>query len=189
MNLPNFISLGRLFLTPLLICLIVVEELETAFWVFLIAGVSDILDGLLARLLKDQTVIGRYLDPLADKVLLIAVFLTLGAKGYIPAWLVVLAVFRDIMILGGTLLLFVFHRTPVIKPIFISKLNTFLQILVVALVLGLRVLDKKTTLPLALPLESLFLLTGATVIISGVVYVIKWIRELNDNGRPISNLV
>lgn len=183
MNLPNFISLGRLFLTPLLIWLIMIGKLNTAFWVFLIAGLSDILDGLLARLLKDQTIIGRYLDPIADKVLLVALFLTLGVKGLIPAWLVIIVVFRDVMILGGTLLLFVFSKSVRIKPILISKINTFVQIFLITCVLW------QTAFALVYPLlNNLFLLTAATTIISGAAYVIRWVRELNENEQKSNSL-
>jgi len=179
MNLPNFISLGRLFLTPLLVWLIVIGNLRVAFWVFVIAGVSDILDGLLARLLKDQTTIGRYLDPLADKVLLVGVFLTLGVKSFIPPWLVILVVSRDIMILGGALFLLIFNRSIVITPILISKVNTFFQILLVGVVLWGPALEPN--LPL---ITLLFYMTATTTIISGIAYVIKWIRELNKNEIP-----
>ena len=183
MNLPNFISLGRLFLTPLLIWLIMIGKLNTAFWVFLIAGMSDILDGLLARLLKDQTTIGRFLDPLADKVLLVALFLTLGVKGLIPAWLVILVVFRDVMILGGTLLLFVFDKQMTVKPIFISKINAFVQIFLVTSVLW------QTAFEFVYPvINNLFLLTAATTVVSGVAYVIRWIRELNETEHKSNSL-
>lgn len=183
MNLPNFISLGRLFLTPLLIWLIVSDHLDTAFWIFLIAGVSDILDGLLARLLKNQTTIGRYLDPIADKVLLIAVFITLGVKGYISEWLVILVVFRDVMILGGALILHISNKPVAIKPIMISKVNTFFQIVLVGSVLGQPLIGLSFSL-----LEVLFYITSATTIISGITYVIKWIRELNDNESTMPSM-
>jgi cardiolipin synthase len=160
-----------------------IERLNTAFWVFLIAGLSDILDGLLARLLKDQTIIGRYLDPIADKVLLVAIFLTLGVKGFIPAWLVILVVFRDVMILGGTLLLFVFGKSVSIKPILISKINTFFQIFLITSVLW------QTAYTFVSPvLSNLFILTAATTIISGAAYVLRWVRELNENEQKSSSV-
>jgi cardiolipin synthase len=160
-----------------------IGKLNTAFWVFLLAGLSDILDGLLARLLKDQTTIGRFLDPLADKVLLVAIFLTLGVKGYIPAWLVILVVSRDVMILGGTMLLFVFDKPMTVKPIFISKVNTFFQIFLVTSVLC------QTAFDFVYPvLNNLFLLTAATTVVSGVAYVIRWIRELNETEHKSNSL-
>jgi cardiolipin synthase (CMP-forming) len=183
MNLPNFISLGRLFLTPLLIWLIMIGKLNTAFWIFLIAGLSDILDGLLARLLKDQTTIGRYLDPIADKVLLVAIFLTLGVKGLVPSWLVILVVFRDVTILGGTILLSIFSKPAAIKPIMISKVNTFFQIFLITSVLW----QKAYTLVHPF-LNDLIYLTAATTIISGIGYVIRWIRELNETEQKSTSL-
>lgn len=177
MNLPNFISLGRLFLAPLMVWLILDERFYQAVWVFIIAGVSDILDGLLARLLKNQTTVGRYLDPVADKVLLVAVFLTLGMKGYFPAWFVILAVFRDIMILGGALMVVVFSLKFRIEPVVLSKLNTFLQILLVLSTL----MALEYNWPSPYFLRMLLLVATGTTVLSGLHYVFKWVRGLNAN--------
>ena len=105
LNLPNLISLGRLLLVPLAISLILDGEYWAAFWVFVVAGISDALDGFIAKRFDRRTRLGALLDPLADKVLLVSVYVTLGVAGQIWAWLVVLVVFRDIMIIGGFLLI------------------------------------------------------------------------------------
>src|SRR5215470_10721027 len=105
LNLPNLISLGRLLLVPLAISLILDGKYWAAFWVFIIAGISDALDGFIAKHFDRRTRLGALLDPLADKVLLVSVYVTLGVAGQLWTWLVVLVVFRDIMIVGGFLLL------------------------------------------------------------------------------------
>ena len=107
-----------------------------AFVTFVLAGISDLLDGLLARLMKSQTTLGRFLDPLADKALLIAVFVTLGINNLIPSWLVILVVFRDVLILGGALLALLAGSTMSIKPLFVSKVNTLMQIILVVVLLA-----------------------------------------------------
>src|SRR5260370_4856839 len=104
LNLPNVISLGRLLLVPLAISLILDGRYYAAFWIFVIAGVSDAVDGFIAKRFDRRTRLGALLDPLADKVLLVSVYVTLGVSGQLWTWLVVLVVFRDIMIVGGFLL-------------------------------------------------------------------------------------
>src|ERR1700746_4171210 len=106
LNLPNLISLGRLLLVPLASSLILDGNYWAAFWVFVVAGISDALDGFIAKRFDRRTRLGALLDPLADKVLLVSVYVTLGVAGQIWTWLVVLVVFRDVMIIGGVLFVF-----------------------------------------------------------------------------------
>src|SRR5204863_4812848 len=101
LNIPNLISLGRLLLVPLAISLILDGSYWAAFWVFVAAGISDALDGFIAKRFNWRTRLGALLDPLADKVLLVSVYVTLGMACQVWAWLVVLVVFRDFMIIGG----------------------------------------------------------------------------------------
>ena len=103
-NLPNIITLLRIGATPIVVWLIVEQHLIWAFWVFVAAGVSDALDGFLAKQFDMETELGKYLDPIADKALLVSTYITLGINGYIPNWLVILVVFRDIAIVGGAML-------------------------------------------------------------------------------------
>src|SRR6201986_1719527 len=97
LNLPNLISLGRLLLVPLAISLILDGRYWTAFWVFVVAGISDALDGFIAKRFNRRTRLGALLDPLADKVLLVSVYVTLGIAGQLWPWLVVLLVFPDLI--------------------------------------------------------------------------------------------
>src|SRR5438034_11404389 len=114
LNLPNLISLGRLFLVPVTIWLIIDGQYGIAFWVLVVAGFSDALDGFIAKRFDRRTRLGALLDPLADKVLLVSVYVTLGIAGQLWTWLVVLVVFRDVMIIGGFLLIQAITAVP--KP-------------------------------------------------------------------------
>src|SRR6476646_8577465 len=129
LNLPNLISLGRLLLVPLAISLILDGRYRAAFWVLVIAGVSDALDGFIAKRFNRRTRLGALLDPVADKVLLVSVYVTLGIAGQLWAWLVVLVVFRDVRIVGGFLLVQAIAAPPrPLQPLFISKVNTGVQV-------------------------------------------------------------
>src|SRR5690348_37808 len=142
LNLPNLISLGRLLLVPLAISLILEGSYWAAFWVFVIAGASDALDGFIAKRFDRRTRLGALLDPLADKVLLVSVYVTLGFAGQLWPWLVVLVVFRDIMIVGGFLLIQALAAEPKpLQPAFVSKVNTGVQVALIGYVLARRGLD------------------------------------------------
>src|SRR3954454_456491 len=136
MSIPNIITLGRLLSVPLAVWLILVGELGWAFWLFAAAGLSDAVDGFIARAFRSRTMLGGYLDPLADKALLVSVYLALGHVGQLPVWLVILVVFRDILIIGGVLLLYTLKESFAMQPSFISKVNTTMQIVLAALVLS-----------------------------------------------------
>src|SRR5205085_5855109 len=105
LNIPNLISLGRLLLVPLAISLILDGRYWAAFWVFVVAGISDALDGYIAKRFDRRTRLGALLDPIADKALLVGVYVTLGVAGQLPHWLVILVVLRDVWILGGFVLI------------------------------------------------------------------------------------
>jgi Phosphatidylglycerophosphate synthase len=175
-NLPNLISLMRLFMVPVIIWLIIDQQFGLAFILFVAAGISDLLDGLLARLLKSQTMVGKFLDPLADKVLLVGVFVTLGIQGFIPSWLVILVTFRDFLILGGALLALLYSSNLEIKPLFISKVNTVIQLIMIIFVLAKMVLNRPPTVYD----QVLSIIVAATTLISGVAYVRKWLKNAGN---------
>ena len=137
LTLPNAISFARLCAVPAAIYLVLVASWTAAFVLFAAAGVSDAVDGWLARR-WGGTALGAALDPLADKALMTGMYVTLAAVGQLPIWLAILVVFRDVMIVGGLLLLWVFSYPMAIRPLTISKVNTFLQIGLVGGVLGLN---------------------------------------------------
>src|SRR5215469_10780820 len=136
LNLPNLISLGRLLLVPLAIWLILYGRYGVAFWVFVVAGISDALDGFIAKRFDRRTRLGALLDPVADKALLVSVYVTLGLARQLWTSLVILVVFRDILIVGGFLLVQAFAVPKHYDPLYISKINTGLQIVLIAYVLA-----------------------------------------------------
>lgn len=135
-SLPNIITVARILAVPLLVWLIAEERFHEAFWLFVAAGVSDAMDGFIARTFRARTKLGGYLDPIADKAMLVAVFLVLGYEALVPLWLVVLIVLRDIIIVGGVSVLTLMKERLAMQPLWISKVNTFAQIALAALVLA-----------------------------------------------------
>lgn len=170
--LPNLISFLRLLCVPAVIWAILDDRLVLAFWLFLAAGISDAIDGFLARAFDAHSLLGTYLDPLADKALLIGMFATLGVIGLVPSWLVLVVISRDVMIVGGAVLLHTLGRKAFIGPLFISKINTVFQIGLVAFVLATAAF----TLPLPDLGPVLVLLTAATTVASGFAYLLRWSR-------------
>lgn len=129
MNLPNIITIGRILLVPVTIWLIVAGEFGFAFLVFIMAGVGDGVDGYIARRYAMKTQLGAYLDPLADKLLLVSIYLALGFLQHMPAWLVILVASRDVLIVGAVILSWVMDKPIKVQPLMISKINTAFQII------------------------------------------------------------
>jgi len=180
--LPNCISLLRIFAVPLTVYLLLSQQMTAAFWLIIVAGVSDGLDGYLAKRLNAVTLIGTYLDPLADKTMLIAVCLCLAHLGYLPCWIIALAILRDLLILGGVLLSNVLELELSVDPILISKLNTVLQIIMVAFALGREAMGWD----LLQVMSALVYLVAVTTIVSGTLYLARWTGALTSGGNPAS---
>lgn len=182
MNLPNLITLARLFSVALIISLILSHQLTAAFVFFLIAGLSDALDGFLARIFKARTTLGAYLDPIADKALLVGVYAALGHTGLVDIWVVVLVVFRDVLIIGGIILLFLFKNNIEMKPLMISKINTVVQ-----LVYALFILGQGDAFFDAPDLTYYFgYVVAFTTMFSGVIYVRLALRYFNKMDTSVS---
>jgi cardiolipin synthase len=141
LTLPNAITFARLCMVPLAVWLVLQNRLAATFMLFVAAGISDAVDGWLARVRDSRSQVGAVLDPVADKALLVSMFVVLAAIGLLPSWLAILVVFRDLLIIGGVLTLTVLRRPLAIQPLLISKVNTALQLLVVATVLLLAGFD------------------------------------------------
>lgn len=135
-SIPNLITLGRILLVPIVVWAIASNQMEIAFAVFIIAGVSDAVDGFLAKRFNMASELGALLDPLADKALLVSIYVSLGIWGAVPRWIVILVVSRDIMIVGAVIVSWLFGRPIPMKPLMVSKLNTVAQVGFAALVLA-----------------------------------------------------
>lgn len=179
-SVPNFLSFGRLLSVPLIVWLIHDGHMTAAFWLFVAAGITDAVDGFLAKRFDAKTELGSYLDPLADKALLVGVYVTLGWTGHIPLWLVILVAFRDLTIVGGALLEQTITQSFKSRPMMVSKINTALQISLAALVLarlGLGFDDAGLT-------GVLVLATAATTVLSGLAYLVHWTRRVAGAQGP-----
>lgn len=167
MNLPNIISMLRILLVPLLVIFLLQDKIHYALLIFFLAGISDGVDGFLARLLHQKTTIGAFIDPLADKLLINAAFVTMGILRLMPDWLAVLVVSRDIIILAGTLVLMLTGRTMEIKPTLDSKINTVTQLGCVCFFLAFDLLG-----PLQAWAQPILLLTAFFTVLSGFRYIV-----------------
>jgi cardiolipin synthase len=173
-NIPNSLTLARIVLVPLVVWLIIDQELTAAFLLFLLAGFSDAADGYIAKRYGWRSELGAYLDPIADKALLVSIYVTLGLAGHLPVWLVIAVVSRDILIVGAVVLSWMLSRPLTMHPLLISKVNTFAQIVLAGLVLA--------ELGLGLGLEPvvkvLIWVTGALTILSAAAYFWAWLGHM-----------
>jgi len=174
MTIPNLITIFRLCLVPLAVWCIGAGAWGWAFAAFLIAGLSDGIDGYIAKHFNMRSELGAVLDPLADKALLVSVFVTLGIVGVVPLWLVILAVFRDLMIIGAILVAWVMDRPMTIAPLRLSKVNTAAQIAFVVLVL----FAKGTGWAFPFLVEVGSIVVAALTIASAAAYVRQWLNHM-----------
>jgi cardiolipin synthase len=176
LSIPNLITLGRILLVPVVVWAIASGAMWIAFVLFVAAGVSDAVDGFLAKRFDMTTELGAYLDPLADKALIVSIYLTLGISGEIPRWLVILVVSRDILIVGGIMLSWLMGRPLKIKPLLVSKLNTVAQIVFACVVLGSLGFDFEV------PMLKLVLmgLVAILTLLSIAAYLAEWVRHMNS---------
>jgi cardiolipin synthase len=169
-RVPNIISLVRILLVPVIVWLVVIGDLTSAFWVFVAAGVSDAVDGYIAKSFDAVTEVGTYLDPVADKVLLVSVFVALGTMDYLPAWLVIVVVSRDALIVGGVLFSFALSLPTRAHPSVLGKINTGTQMGFAAVVLAVH--GMAWPLDLVASLGAFFV--GGLAALSGGQYVWRW---------------
>jgi cardiolipin synthase (CMP-forming) len=136
LNLPNVITVGRVILVPVVFWLLVSGRVQAAFFAFVVAGISDAVDGYLAKRFGWTTELGAYLDPLADKLLLVSIFVAMGVLGEVPSWLVIGVVTRDIMIIAAVMLSWLMDHPVRIRPLAVSKANTAAQLVLASTVLA-----------------------------------------------------
>lgn len=178
-DIPNIISIVRIALVLPVVLLLLAHAYLYALVIFFIAGVSDGVDGFLARQFNWQSRLGSILDPLADKLLLVSCYVTLGWLGHIPWWLVVAVLARDLVIMSGSALYHWLIEAIEINPTYVSKLNTFLQILLIIMTL---VNLAGLTLPASLITSAIYA-TMLTTIVSGLSYVFMWGHRARSKGK------
>jgi cardiolipin synthase (CMP-forming) len=168
LTIPNLITLARILLTPLFIILLIQKRYQPAMWIFILAGLSDLADGLIARRWQQKSPLGTFLDPLADKLLMGSSFVTLSISHLIPSWLTVIVLSRDLVLILGVMLLKLTNFPVVVHPSLAGKLSTTTQVVTVLLVL---VAQSWPISPVFL--EALFWLTGGLTAISGTHYILQ----------------
>ena len=174
-NIPNLITLGRIILVPIVVWAIASSQMEIAFAVFIVAGVSDAVDGFLAKRLNMTSELGALLDPLADKALLVSIYIALGIWGAIPRWIVILVVSRDLMIVSAVIVSWLFDKPVQMKPLMVSKLNTAAQVAFAALVLGSLGFGFQLS-----PYDSILMaLVTIFTLVSVSLYLVEWIRHMS----------
>jgi len=173
-TIPNIITLMRFFLVPAVVFAMLSGRMGWAFAGFLVAGISDGVDGFIARNFNQRSKLGAYLDPVADKFLLVSVFVVLGFMGGLPLWLVVAAVSRDALIVGAVLISNLMGHPVEVRPFFVSKANTAVQIVLAAWVLAESAFDMAFG-----PVRYwLVIVSGILTVASAAAYLVSWLKHM-----------
>ena len=180
MNIPNGLTLLRVLLVPFFIISLVYHYYVYALLIFLLASLTDGLDGLIARVSNQRTKLGSYLDPMADKLLLISAFIILAYLKFIPVWVTIVVVSRDAILVLGALLLHLAQMNFNILPTLMGKSTTLMQFLCVLAFLSFIVFNKETS-----TLAPMLLFTVGLTIVSGLHYLYRWIRLVNGERSDL----
>jgi cardiolipin synthase (CMP-forming) len=178
LSIPNLITLGRIILVPIVVWAITSGEMRVAFFLFVAAGISDAVDGFVAKRFHMASELGAYIDPLADKALIVSIYVALGISGALPISLVILVVSRDIMIISGFMLSWLVGKPMPVRPLPVSKLNTVAQILLAVFVLAEQGFGFNAAPVLAVMVGLVAVLT----LLSIAFYLAEWLRHMNSFG-------
>jgi len=181
LSLPNFITIARILLVPVVVMMINAGYMSYAFVLFIIAGISDGVDGFIAKRFNQVTELGAYLDPVADKILLVSIYVALGQLDHLPGWLVIFVVSRDLLIIGAVMLAWFMGMNVKIAPLMVSKANTTMQIILAGLVLANLGFD----LHLSVINDICMYIVAVLTFLSGTAYLIEWMRDMArfEDGR------
>ncbi|HSE15391.1 MAG TPA: CDP-alcohol phosphatidyltransferase family protein [Candidatus Deferrimicrobium sp.] len=181
-NIANVLTAARVLLVPVFAYLLISERGKAALLVFAICGLTDVLDGLLARWLRQRTLAGTLLDPIADKLLMATAFIVLSYVHIVPLRLAVMVISRDVFILVGSFLYLLVLDASDIRPTALSKANTAVQILTVIYFLSVAAFPAETQALVArsLPGRIVTWICAATTVASGLQYLYIGIRKLSD---------
>jgi len=186
LNLPNFLTLLRIIAIPIFLIFLTDGRVGAALVTFVLAGITDSVDGAIARLTNTRTTLGAYMDPLADKMLILSAFVVLALMGVVPHWLTVVVISRDVIILIGYLTLFLLTQQLMeIRPSAISKAATFLHLVTLSAVL-LSLWRAEVVGPGVR--SALFAVTGGITAISGFHYIYRGLRwyQQKSGGASVS---
>jgi len=178
MSIPNLITLARILLVPVVVWAIASNQMLFAFLLFAAAGISDAVDGFLAKRFGMTSQLGAFLDPLADKVLIVSIYVSFGIVDALPRWLVILVVSRDLLIVGGIIFSWIVNKPVSVKPHMVSKINTAVQLLLVGLVLAALGFGFDPGWLMSLTIALVAALTLASV----AIYLREWVIHMGSNG-------
>ena len=179
MTVANLVTLLRVLLVPVIVYALIEGLYGWAFAMFVAAGLSDAVDGAIARLFDQQSELGVILDPIADKLLLVSVFVMLGFLEALPTWLVTAVVSRDLVIVSGVLITYLLGHPMTVRPALVSKFNTAAQIALAALVLLALALEARWPVAIGLLVWTTALLTAASL----VLYTGQWLRHVGADAN------
>ena len=170
-NLPNALTVARIILIPVFITAVIYKKHQYAFFLFVLAAITDLLDGYIARMTDQKTALGTFLDPLADKLLLTSSFILFSFNAWIPLWLTITVISRDIIVVIGWLLLYMITHDVRIEPVLLGKTAIAFQLVTLAFVL------LSVNMPtITIPKEFLFAVTAALTALSGLQYIYKGLQ-------------
>ena len=178
--LPNILSLVRIILVPLILWLLIQDLFVISAITISIVGLTDYFDGYLARKYNSESLVGFYLDAIADKVLIITIYLILGIKLLLPTYLIILIVFREALVSGAYLLKFLLDLKFNLKPILISKINTFLQITLIVFVCLFTINQFYQLEAVMIVRNFLIAIVTITTIVSLLLYIIIWLKAVGS---------
>ena len=178
--LPNILSLVRIILVPLILWLLIQDSYIISAIIITMVGLTDYFDGYLARKYNAESLVGFYLDAIADKVLIITIYIVLGIKLLLPTYLIILIIFREALVSGAYLLKFLLDLKFNLKPILISKINTFLQITLIVFVCFLTVNQLNQCEEAIFVRDSLIAIVTITTIVSSLIYIIIWLKAVDS---------
>ena len=182
MTIPNMITIVRFLLVPAVVFAMLTNNMGWALAGFVVAGVSDGVDGFIARQYNQRTELGAYMDPMADKLLLVTVFVVLGYMEELPLWLVIAAVSRDALIVCAVVLSTVMGNPVEMKPLFVSKANTAIQIVLAATVLA----ELAFATHFGWGRVALISVSGPLTVASAAAYLVGWLRHMSGYGESKS---
>ncbi len=173
-NIPNTLTIIRIVIIPVFITMIIYNRYNYALSLFVIAALTDAFDGLFARLTNQKTRLGTFLDPLADKFLLVTSFILFAVYGWIPKWLAITVISRDLIVVIGWFLLYLITHNSIIEPVLLGKTAIALQVITLAYVL----ININLSSPRPIP-DILLFFTAAITAISGLQYIYKGFKLTN----------
>lgn len=170
-NIPNTLTITRIVIIPVFITSIIYKRYDYALYLFIIAAFTDLFDGLFARLKNQKTALGTFLDPLADKFLLVTAFIVFSIYGWIPKWLTITVISRDIIVVTGWFLIYLVYNTSKVAPSILGKVTIWVQSLLIAYIL----IDINLLFLPDMPPLFLWATAGITIL-SGLHYIYRGLK-------------